>query len=278
MSEVDLSVVGVKNDPVVFDYTWKDVVLYALGVGASTNELPYIYELTPGGLKVLPSFCVVPAMRGYPHVGKDIAWARFLHGEQAFVLHKPMTPDGRIVVQGEVTDIFDKGKAAVYNITISGKTEDGEPVFDTYWKNFYLGAGGFGGDRGPKSESLEPPEGRAPDYSLSYAVAENQAAIYRLSGDLNPLHLDPEFAKGGGFDQPILHGLCTYGIAVRCIVNGVLDGDVSRFKGFKARFSSPVLLTDSLTTECWKDDRGLIVQVRTESGVVLSNAVADIEG
>ena len=250
---------------------------YALGVGASSGELSYIYEGAQGGLKVLPSFCIVPAMRGFPCRGDNIDWARFLHGEQTIVLHRPLAPQGRIAVVGEVTAIYDKGKAAVYHSRISGQDPDGTPLFDTYWVNFYLGAGGFGGERGPKTEVLTPPEGVAPDHSFRYTVADNQAALYRLSGDLNPLHVDPEYARGGGFDRPILHGMCTYGIAVRCMVNGLLDGDVTRFKKFSARFSSPVYTGDELTTECWQDRDRLLVQVRSSRGVVLSNAAAEID-
>jgi acyl dehydratase len=276
MSQVDLSIIGEKTDPVIYDYTWKDVALYALGVGASTDQLPFIYERASGGLQVLPSFCLVPAMRGYPPLGANVDWARFLHGEQTIRLHRPMAPEGRIVVIGEVTDIFDKGKAATYHIRVSGQDEDGAPVFDTYWVSFYLGAGGFGGDPGPKAETSTPPEGVSPDYSVTCRVAENQAALYRLNGDLNPLHIDPQFAKRGGFDRPILHGLCTYGFAVRSIVTHALDGDVERLRSFKARFSSPVYMGDNLTTQCWRQGNRLIVQSRTEWGVVLSNAVAEI--
>jgi acyl dehydratase len=275
MSEVDLSVIGKKTEPVIFEYTWKDVVLYALGVGASAEDLDFVYERVPGGLKVLPSFCVVPAMRAYPHVGDKVDWSRFLHGEQTIRVPAPLPTEGRFVVVGEVTDIYDKGKAAVYHIKISGQTEDGHHSFDTYWVNFYVGAGGFGGDPGPKSEILSPPEDTEPDYSISSKVTENQAALYRLNGDLNPLHLDPEFARQGGFDKPILHGLCTYGFTVRAIVNDVLNGEVERLKSFRARFASVVYPGDTLTTRCWMQNGGAIIQVETDRGVALSNALCE---
>ena len=277
MSEVDLSVIGKKTESVIFEYTWKDIVLYALGVGASAHELSFVYEGAPGGLKVLPSFCVVPAIRVYPHVGDNIDFSRFLHGEHTIRLYRPMPSEGRLVLVGEVTNIYDKGKAAAYHIQVSGHTEDGSHLFDTLWVNFYVGAGGFGGDPGPKSVAVNPPEGTAPDRSISYKVVANQAALYRLNGDLNPLHLVPEFAKGGGFDRPILHGLCTYGFAVRAIVNGVLGGDVGRFKSFKARFSDVVYPGDTLTTQCWQDNGRFIVQVKNERGVVMRNAICEIE-
>ncbi len=276
MSEVDLSVIGKKTKPVIFEYTWKDVVLYALGVGASAEDLDFVYEGTPGGLKVLPSFCVVPAIRAYPNVGDRVDFSRFLHGEQTIRLSGPLPPEGRFLVVGEVTDIYDKRKAAVYHIHVSGRTEDGSHSFDTYWVNFYVGAGGFGGDPGPKSEIVNPPKDTEADCTISNKVPENQAALYRLSGDLNPLHLVPDFARQGGFDRPILHGLCTYGFAVRAIVNGVLDGQVERLKGFRARFSSVVYPGDTLTTRCWIRNGKVIAQVETERGVALSNAFGEI--
>ncbi len=277
MSTVDLSVIGKKTEPVVFEYTWRDVVLYALGVGATAEELSLVYENAPGGLTVLPSFCVVPAVRAFPKLGPDIEWSRMLHGEQTIRLSRPISPEGKLIQTGVITDIFDKGKGAVVHAKITGETEDGQHLYDAHWAIFYLGAGGFGGDPGPKAESVKPPETVAPDFSVSCKTAENQAALYRLSGDLNPLHLDPQAAKRGGFDRPILHGLCTYGFAVRALVNGPLEGDVGRLKEFKARFSSTVYPGDILTTEGWKTDGGYIIQARTENNIVLSNALALID-
>ena len=273
---VDLSVIGKKNDPVIFEYTWKDVVLYALGVGATAQELPFVYERAKGGLKVLPSFCMVPAIQGWPRMG-DIDYSRFLHGEQAFRLYSPLPVEGRIEVEGRVLNIFDKGKAAVYHSLITGKTEDGTHLFDTHWVNFYLGEGGFGGDPGPKSVTHNPPEGVKPDWSVTEKVPENQAVLYRLNGDLNPLHLDPEFARDGGQERPILHGLCTYGYAVRAVVNKALGGDVNRFRSFRARFASVVYPGDTLTTRCWKTSEGHVVQAETERGVALSNGLAELD-
>ena len=278
MSVVDLSVVGKKTDPIVFRYTWKDVVLYALGVGASTDELSFVYENAPGGLKVLPSFCVVAAIKAYPYIGDNIEYSRFLHGEHMIRLSRPIPPEGKIIQVGEVTHIYDKGKGAVYHIQITGETEDGRHLYDIEWIAFYVGAGGFGGDPGPKAETLKPPENVEPDFSIPYRVAENQAAIYRLSGDLNPLHLDPEAARRGGFDRPILHGLCTFGFATRAIINGLLDGDAARLKEFKARFTDVVYPGDTLITQGWKDKGQYIIEVKSERAVVMGNAVAKVEG
>ena len=277
MGKVDLSVIGKKTEPRIFEYSWRDVVLYALGVGATAEELSLVYENAPGGIKVLPSFCVVPAVRAFPKFGNDIEWSLMLHGEQTIRLSRQIPPEGRLVQTGVITDIFDKGKGAVFHAKITGETEDGNHLYDAHWAIFYLCAGGFGGDPGPKAEKIIPPEGTEPDFSISEKVAENQAAIYRLSGDLNPLHLDPEAAKRGGFDRPILHGLCTYGFAARAIVNKLLDGDVARLKEFSARFSDVVYPGDTLTTEGWKSSDGYIIQARTERSIVLSNARVVIE-
>ena len=276
MGKVDLSVIGTKTEPVVFEYTWKDVVLYNIGVGATEKDLAFVYEDVPGGLKVLPSFCVVPAMRAFPRLGDGMEWSLMLHGEQLIRLSQPLPPQGEIIQTGEVLNIFDKGKGAVYRVRIQGRTEDDKNLYEAEWSIFYVGAGGFGGDPGPKAEKIVPPEGVKPDFSISDKVADNQAAIYRLSGDYNPLHLDPEAAKRGGFDRPILHGLCTYGIATRAIVNGLIDGDVARLNEFSARFSASVYPGETLTTEGWKSGDGYIIQSRTEQSVVLSNARAII--
>ena len=212
----------------------------------------------------------------FPNFGEDIEWSLMLHGEQTIRLSRPIPPEGKLFQTGVITNIYDKGKGAVFHAKITGETEDGNHLYDAHWAIFYLGAGGFGGDPGPKAEPITPPEGVEPDFSFSCKVAENQAVLYRLSGDLNPLHLDPAAAKRGGFDRPILHGLCTYGIATRSLVSGPLDGDVSRLKEFKARFSSTVYPGDTLTTECWKTDGGYIIQAKTENSIVLSNALAVI--
>ena len=186
---------------------------------------------------------------------------------------------GEMKVKGVCENIFDKGKAAVVNTKISGSTPDGKKIFDTIYVHFYIGEGGFGGDSGPKAEPLDPPKGVKPDFSISYKTNENQAALYRLNQDLNPLHIDPEFAKRSGkFTRPILHGLCTYGYATRAIVYGLCDGDVTRFKEFKARFTSEVYPGETLTTEGWKNNGRYIIQMRTERGaVVLGNAYAIVD-
>jgi acyl dehydratase len=277
MPKIDLGLIGRKTEPKAFDYTWKDVVLYALGVGAGAGDLEWVYENAAGGLKVLPGFCVVPALHAWPPLGDDFEWPLALHGEQRTRWHRPLPAAGPIVQFGEVVDIYDKGKGAVIRVRITGRTPSGEPLFEAEWSLFYLGAGGFGGNPGPKAETLAPPEGAAPHFSASWRIPENQAALYRLCGDVNPLHIDPAAAAPAGFKRPILHGLCTYGFATRAIVHAALDGRHERLKEFNARFSEPVYPGDTLTVEGWRTPERWIVQARTERAVVLKNGVAVAE-
>lgn len=274
---IDWKTVSREPQEFVFTYTWKDVVLYALGIGAQVDELPFLYENTPGGLQVFPSFAAKASGKLIIERSREVEGFRFLHGEQGIRLHRPIPPEGKIMAASRVADVYDKGKAAVIRFVTEGRTEAGLPLFEVEHFAFHVGGGGFGGDPGPKTAPSNPPEGVAPDFTVSYRIPENQAALYRLSGDLNPLHLDPEFARRGGFDRPILHGLCTYGYATRAIVHGLCQGDVTRFKEFKARFSDAVYPGETLTTEGWGVSTGrYTLRARTERAVVLSNAYAVI--
>ncbi|NHJ21620.1 MAG: MaoC family dehydratase [Candidatus Lokiarchaeota archaeon] len=275
MSGLDFSVVGKKNPEKILKYNSKDVILYALGIGAQTSELSFIYEGASGGLKVFPSYATVLRYSVFPHLG-NISFPKFIHGEELVRLYKPFNPQGEVICFSEVTSIYDKIKAAVINVKTTGLSNDRSPLFEIESSFFYLGAGGFGGERGPKTEPITPPEDRSPDFSVTYKTAENQAALYRLSGDLNPLHIDPKAARFGGQEKPILHGLCTYGFATRAILYSVCDGDISRFKEFKVRFTNVVYPGESLTTEGWKVNGKYIIQVKTDRAIVLSNAYAII--
>ncbi|MHA1915901.1 MAG: MaoC/PaaZ C-terminal domain-containing protein [Promethearchaeota archaeon] len=275
MSKMDLNSVGQTREG-TFKYDWKMSALYNLGIGAQAEDLDFVYERVKGGMKVFPSFATIIAGSGllFP-TGTD--FVRLLHGEQLIRLHVPFQPSGEIKTQGVIEHIYDKGKGAVIVTKISGHSPEGEHIFDTRYGFFVVGSGGFGGDSGPKTVPIVPPEGVEPDFSISYETSTNQAAFYRLNGDFNPLHIDPNFAKMAGQPKPILHGLCTYGIATRAIVNGLCDGDVSRFKEFSARFKDPVFPGETLTTEGWKDNGRFIIQVRKENTVVLGNAYAIVE-
>ncbi len=275
---MDMSLVGRTSEPFDFSYTERDVMLYALAVGAQTDELQFVYERAPGGLKVIPSFAILaPGGNIVNLLGDGIDFPRLLHGEQLIRMHRPIPPRGTITTVGTLADIFDKGKAAVLHFRTESRLGNGELVFETESALFYLGEGGFGGPRGPKTERLDPPQDVDPDFSVSYQTSANQAALYRLLGDLNPLHIDPKEAQRVGFDRPILHGLCTYGFATRAIVHGLCGGDVGRFRAFRARLSNVVFPGETVTTEGWKQRDGrYIVRVRTERDVVMTNAFAEV--
>jgi acyl dehydratase len=269
-------VVGKRFPEKVFKYTSKDVILYALGVGAQIDEFSYIYEGVSGGLKVIPSFATIARGVAFPKLG-NIIFPRFIHGEECVKIYKPFESQGEIICYSEVTNIYDKGKGAAIHITFTGLSNNRNPLFEVTSIFFYLGAGGFGGERGPKTENLEVPNDLKPDFAVTYKTTEIQAALYRLNGDLNPLHIDPQAAKMGGQEKPILHGLCTFGFTTRAILNELCQGDVSRFKELKVRFANVVYPGEDLTIEGWNDNGKYLMQVRTERAIVLNNAYAIIK-
>ncbi len=277
--------VGRKSEAVSFAYGWKDTVLYALGVGAaqaSTNgggdgELDFVYD--GRGPKVLPTFAVVPSFASMITVAGDLGAnpMMILHGEQKIVLHRPIAPRGTLSTVSEVKGIYDKGKGALVVVEARTVDEKGEPVFDNVFSIFVRGEGGFGGERGPEAQKADPPD-RAPDFEITEATSREQALLYRLSGDVNPLHADPSMAKLAGFDRPILHGLCTYGYAGRAVLAGACGGDLARFRSFGARFAGVVFPGDTLTTRGWNvgDGKWVVTVAQQEGRQVLSNAVAEV--
>ncbi len=271
MTSIDFSAVGKKQKMDDFTYNWKDAALYAVGIGASAEELPFVYEGVSGGMKVFPSFATIAAGSALVYPG-DIDFSRFLHGEMSIKLYEPFPNGATIKRETEISNIYDKGKGALIVTTSSGYLENGNKIYDATYGFFYLGEGGFGGQLGPKSVIVAPPDDTAPDFSITYQTTENQAVLYRLNGDTNPLHIDPEFARRGGQEKPILHGLCTYGFATRAILYGACDGEVSHLKEFAARFTNVVYPGESLTIEGWKTREGYIVQVRTDRPVMLGYA------
>lgn len=275
MPKIDWRTVDQTPKTYEFNYDWKDVVLYALGIGAQNDELSYIYENAPGGLKVFPGFAAIACGGLIIEMAKGLEGNQFLHGEQMIRLHQSIPPQGKIISTGRVAHIFDKGKSAVIVFEFQGRTDEGVLLFDLEHIAFHVGGGGFGGDPGTKTSVLIPPEGQKPAIQVSFPIPENQAALYRLNKDFNPLHIDPDYARAGGFSKPILHGLCTYGYATRAIINSLCQGDVTRFQEFKARFSGVVYPGETLTTEAWPDKEGhYIIQARTERAIVISNAYA----
>ena len=275
---IKMDLVGKKSAPIKHKYGWTDTVLYALGVGAKVDELDYLFEMN--GPKVLPTFAVVPSFTSLINVAGDLGAnpMMILHGEQKIILHRPIPPNGEFSTVAEVKGIYDKGKGALVLVEAKTTDEKNEPVFDNFFSIFVRGEGGFGGDRGPEALKADPPEGKAADFSFSETTVAEQALLYRLSGDLNPLHASPQFAKMGGFDKPILHGLCTYGFAGRAVLRHACGGDPKKLKSFAARFAGVVFPGDTLTTQGWQIEPGKwVVQTKTQEGkIVLSNAIAEV--
>ncbi|MBX3233063.1 MAG: MaoC family dehydratase N-terminal domain-containing protein [Labilithrix sp.] len=276
---LDLSLVGHNGSPHVLDYTWKDTALYALGIGAKKDELDYLYE--GRGPKVIPSFAVVPMfaamLERVVKTGGDLAMV--VHGSERARVHAPFPPSGRALATSKIDGIYDMRKFAIVMIDTTIQVND-ELVAETRTQIIIRNAGGFGGTTPPKEEkAAEIPKDRAePDFRVEEKTTPEQALLYRLSGDLNPLHADPEFAAKVGFEQgPILHGLCTYGHMVRHVTKGALGGDASKLTGFGCTFRKPVWPGDTLVTEGWKLDGGRIalqVKVKERDEAVCTAAYA----
>lgn len=264
------AVLGREFEETKYDWNHKDQILYALGLGVGVGVpatdpkvLRYTYE---NGLKVIPTFGVCPTFSCLMDVlnvpGFDINPMMILHGEQYLeILCDEIPTAAKTVNSARVTGIYDKGKGALVTIEALTKDEGGTPLFRNIFSIFVRGEGGFGGESGPPAGN-EPPN-RDPDASVSYPTMTHQAIIYRLSGDYNPLHIDPEFSALGGFDRPILHGLCTFGNVGRAVVEAMCDNDPTRFRSIKARFAAPVFPGETIVTDMWKEsDTDIIVTAR----------------
>jgi acyl dehydratase len=279
---IDPSAVGAISGPSEGYWTSKDCLLYALGVGAGTDDLAFTTENSAGVTQqVLPTFaCVASAPErtrstgenGFRKVG-SFNPAMLVHGEQGITLHRPLPTDAEFTSTGKITGIYDKGSGAVIaSESTAVDTATGEPLFSTRTALFIRGEGGFGGDRGPSAVKIDVD--RAADHTVSCQTRGDQALLYRLNGDRNPLHSDPTFARGGGFDRPILHGLCTFGFTGRALLAVLCDNDPERFLSMDARFSKPVLPGDTLTVSIWREgDRALFRTERAPGEVVLDSGV-----
>ena len=268
--------VGTEFEPRKVSWTSKDVMLYALGVGSKPGtELDFLYERR--GPKVLPTYAVIPGMRAMGSIGKviELDVARLLHGEQGVEIHRPLPPEAELTMTSRISEVWDKGKAAVIGVEATFSDDEG-PVFRTRSTLFYFGAGGFGGESGPSTKTLNLPPEREPDLTVSYLTQEEQGALYRLSGDRVALHIDPTFAQKAGYDKPFMHGLCTFGFVGRAALQGLCDGDPERFVSFSGRFSERVEFGDEIQTRIWHTEPGeAVLQATTQDGkVVLSQAKA----
>ncbi|MDK1474020.1 MaoC/PaaZ C-terminal domain-containing protein [Streptomyces sp. 549] len=272
-------------EPTTAELVWnhKDVQLYHLGLGAGRPptdpaELRYLLE---DRLQVLPAFATVAgggmaAMDGLSAPGVDVDLAAVLHGSQSLVLHRPLPVSGRATQTARVTAVHDKGKAAVVVLRAEVADADG-PLWTSDAEIFVRGEGGFGGERGP-SRRLDVPT-RAPDLTVERPIREEQALVYRLSGDWNPLHADPEFAALAGFDAPILHGLCSYGMTLKAVVDAELDGEASRVTAYRTRFAGVVFPGETLRIRLWRGEPGrlqlTVTAAERDDAPVLADTVVE---
>lgn len=272
-------------------YTEHEVSLYALGVGAAADpldsaDLSLVFELNSKGFHVLPTFGVMPAFNatmkmaqeGVSFPGLNYGFDRVLHGEQYTEVKRPLPAKAELTHKIKVKDIYDKGKNAIVVQSTTSYDEQGEELVYNEMSTVVRGAGGWGGDRGPGNEAMALPD-RKPDAVVEEQTSANAALLYRLSGDWNPLHADPAFAKAFGFDKPILHGLCFYGYAGRHVIKAFCGGDPRRFKSIRVRFAESVFPGETLVTEMWKESDTRILfrtLVKERDKVVLSNAVVEL--
>jgi acyl dehydratase len=258
--------VGATGDVRTISWGSKDALLYAVGIGAGQADLPFTTENTKDTPQVVfPTFAVVagsgtasPGASAMSQIG-SFNFALLVHGSQAITLHRPIPVEAQATTQDRVVAMYDKGKAAVVVMENEVKSVDGEPLWSTRSSVFIRGEGGWGGERGPSGAQNEPPADTPADHEITLQTSPDQAFVYRLSGDRNPLHTDPSFAAIGGFDRPILHGLCSYGFTGRALLAALADNDVTRFHHIEGRFSSPVMPGDALTVRVWRTGDGTAV-------------------
>jgi acyl dehydratase len=276
---LDRSVVGKGTEAHRFTYTWKDSVLYALGIGARADELDYLFE--GRGPKVFPSFAVVPEFAPMFEAlrSTNANFAMVVFGGERVRIHKPFAPSGTVVARSTVRGIYDLRKMASVVIDTEITDDKGEKLATTTSSIICRGEGGWGGDPPPKEDvGISAPSDRAADFQIEEKTSPEQALLYRLSGDVNPLHADPDFAKSVGFERgPILHGLATYGHMIRHAAKGACGGDAQRLTGFECTFRKPVWPGETLVTQGWIVAPGraaLKVSVKEREESVVSGAWA----
>ena len=234
--------VGTVGEPYAISWTSKDSLLYAVSLNVSSDQLEYVTENSTGvNQKALPT----------------MPFANLVHASQSITLHQPLPVEGTATVQSKLVAMYDKVKAAVIVTEAEATDAAGKPLYSTRSSVFIRDAGGFGGERGPSGAQNEPPA-KAPDHEVTFQTSPDQALLYRLNGDRNPLHSDPNHpaVAAGVFPKPILHGLCTYGFTGRGLLNALCGGDANRFKHIEGRFASPVFPGEALTIKMWETGKG----------------------
>jgi acyl dehydratase len=274
---ISTDLVGLEFEPVPVKWNDNDIMLYNIAVGCMPDkDLDFLYE--GKGPKVVPSYGVIPGMTCLAGLNQhvDINLLMILHGEQSIEIFRPIpavVKNG--IARGSISEVWDKGKAAVIGVDCEVSDDDGL-IFKTHSTIFVRGAGDFGGERGPSSAGVNQPPAIEPDAVIEYKTLPQQGALYRLTGDRVPLHIDPEFAKMAGYDKPFMHGLCTYGFVTRAIIESCCAGNPENFVGFEGRFADQVWFEDTIITKIWKTGKGeAIVQAETQTGaIVISQARA----
>lgn len=264
---------ALRTPPQRFSYTDRDAIMYALsvGFGRDPDELPFVFERPT--LKIVPTLAVVIAPTGVIHkTGVDMT--KVLHGEQNLILHRALPSSAEIVAQSRVIEAFDRGegKGAVLQLETQARlAEDDAPLFTSTMSIVARADGGFGGSKSAPPAPHTLPE-RSPEHIVSLRTREDQALFYRLNGDRNPLHADPTFAARAGFERPILHGLCSYGVACRGLIKSICNGNPDRIAEFGARFSAPAFPGDTIDTEIWRDGDTVSFRCRArERDIVIIN-------
>lgn len=270
---LNMEAVGKIIGPLTKTYTWQDVVLYALGVGAGFSELEYCYEKD---IKVIPSFSIAAVFEFLSHVGREsnVNLAGILHGEQELIFHHPIPPEGELTTEGRITHYYDKGKEKGALVVAESDTfhSSGKKLFTSTATIFSRLDGGFGGENAPKKEVVFPD--REPDAVVKATPSKDQPLLYRLSGDIFQLHVDPEFAEMAGFEKPIMHGLCTHGFACRALIQSLVPGEPEKVRRFACRFARPLYPGVPIETLIWKTGDGTAVwkTVNAETGeAVITN-------
>jgi len=267
-------ILSLKSDPQPYKWGDRETMLYALGIGLGADpmnetELPFVYE---SGLKAVPTMATVVAWgAGPPAAGMGINYLMVVHGEQKVEFHKTFPTEAEITAEGRILGAYDKGEkgAVIYTETVLKDARSGEKIATLTGSTFARGDGGFGGPSEGAPEPHEVPT-RAPDKTVEFSTRPDQALIYRLSGDRNPLHSDPKIAKMAGFPRPILHGLCTYGVTCRAVLQEYADFDPAKIKSHQVRFSSPVFPGETIVVDLWKDGDVVSFEARVkERGVTV---------
>jgi acyl dehydratase len=272
--------VGAQLEETRFSWSEEDIIIYNLGLGAGDPptdpaELKYAYEAE---LVAVPTYGTIPPFSMMMSLGTvgglEVDLARILHGDQKLTVHRPIPVAGTVAQTGSVVDIFDKGRGALVVLEVVSVLEKtGEPLFTNRSGIYVRGEGGFGGESGPPAGNLAPD--REPDHLVVSKTLPQQALLYRMaSGDKNPLHADPGFAAYAGFDRPILHGLCTYGVVLKGVVESALGGRPEDVASWEARFTGHVFPGETLITKIWDEDGSYLVEAETaeRAKTVLGNA------